>query len=81
MDTIWQIRHSSATADERLIGYFREWKRLLSTLTNMLAVATVWHGRMQQRRQLRSLDDRILSDVGLSRADVEREASKPFWLA
>jgi uncharacterized protein YjiS (DUF1127 family) len=38
-----------------------------------------WHERARQRRQLRSLDDYMLHDIGLSRADVEGEACKPFW--
>jgi len=28
---------------------------------------------------LRDLDDRMLADIGLSRAEAEREGSKPFW--
>jgi uncharacterized protein YjiS (DUF1127 family) len=35
--------------------------------------------RTRQRRALALLDDRLLRDVGLSRADVEREYSRPFW--
>lgn len=35
--------------------------------------------RVNSRRQMRFLPDELLKDVGLSRADVEREASKPFW--
>jgi len=35
--------------------------------------------RARQRRSLADLDDRRLRDLGLSRADVEREAAKPFW--
>jgi uncharacterized protein YjiS (DUF1127 family) len=38
-----------------------------------------WHERVRQRRHLRSLDDYMLRDIGLSRADVEGEAGKPFW--
>jgi uncharacterized protein YjiS (DUF1127 family) len=38
-----------------------------------------WHERARQRRCLRSLDDHMLRDIGLSRADVEGEAEKPFW--
>lgn len=38
-----------------------------------------WHARATERHVLRSLDDRMLRDVGLSRADVERELGKPFW--
>jgi uncharacterized protein YjiS (DUF1127 family) len=26
-----------------------------------------------------TLDDRMLRDIGLARADVENEAGKPFW--
>jgi len=35
--------------------------------------------RIQERRALGRLDDRMLSDIGLSHADVEQEMSKPFW--
>ncbi len=40
---------------------------------------TVWLERSRQRRALRRLDDRMLGDIGLSRADIEREAGRPFW--
>ena len=35
--------------------------------------------RRRQRRALLSLDDRLLKDIGRSRADVEQECGKPFW--
>jgi uncharacterized protein YjiS (DUF1127 family) len=38
-----------------------------------------WSARSAQRRALFRLDDHVLHDVGLSRADVEREAEKSFW--
>lgn len=50
--------------------------RWLSEATDRLLV---WLDRARQRRALLSLDDRMLKDVGLSRADVESEADKPFW--
>jgi uncharacterized protein YjiS (DUF1127 family) len=31
------------------------------------------------RRQLAEMDDRMLSDIGISRADAWAEASRPFW--
>ena len=31
------------------------------------------------RRNLLALNDRLITDVGLSRADVAAEADKPFW--
>ena len=42
-------------------------------------VLAVWQARERQRHHLRELDDRLLRDMGISRADVELEASKPFW--
>ncbi len=38
-----------------------------------------WQERAKQRRHLRELDDRILRDIGVSRADIDREYRKPFW--
>ena len=35
--------------------------------------------RVQQRRALARLNDRLLADIGLSRADAEHEAAKPAW--
>lgn len=42
-------------------------------------VVAAWHERARQRRDLRSLDERMLKDIGLSRADIDAEAAKPFW--
>lgn len=38
-----------------------------------------WQQRADQRTHLGTLDDRLLKDIGLSRADIEPEVSKPFW--
>jgi len=38
-----------------------------------------WADRARSRRELRTLDDRALHDIGVSRYDAEREADKPFW--
>ena len=36
--------------------------------------------RSSQRRALAHLSDRLLRDIGLSRAEAETEVRKPFWL-
>jgi uncharacterized protein YjiS (DUF1127 family) len=60
-------KHSTATTSGRNpVG------RLLS----------VWQQRIRSRRQMRELcrmDDRTLADIGLTRAQVVYEASRPFW--
>lgn len=38
-----------------------------------------WQKRHRMRRELLSLDDRLLRDMGLSRCDAEREGRRPFW--
>ena len=40
-----------------------------------------WQERIDERRELDRIDERLLKDAGISRADVLREASKPFWRA
>ena len=39
----------------------------------------MWRRRAADRQHLITLDDGMLRDIGLSRADVETEAGKPFW--
>lgn len=39
-----------------------------------------WRERVRQRRALLELDDRLLSDIGIGRAEAEHEAGRPFWL-
>ncbi|WP_371856726.1 DUF1127 domain-containing protein [Pseudomonas sp. Irchel 3A5] len=41
--------------------------------------ASRWSELHRQRRQLASLSDAALKDLGLSRADVYREAEQHFW--
>ena len=47
----------------------------------LLEVVLVWQDRSNQRLLLRQLSDAALKDIGVSRLDAEREASKPFWQA
>ncbi len=53
--------------------------RLRRDAGDLLRLLLVWQDRARQRHCLRRLDDRLLKDMGLSRADVEHEAVKPFW--
>jgi uncharacterized protein YjiS (DUF1127 family) len=38
-----------------------------------------WRRRARDRAQLAALDDRMLRDIGLTRADAEFLSNKPFW--
>ena len=55
------------------------WRTLLRIPANAIDTILIWQERANQRAQLASLDSYRLRDIGLSRADVEREVSLPFW--
>ena len=40
-----------------------------------------WRRRSQARHELHGMSDASLRDLGLTRCDVARESSKPFWMA
>lgn len=47
-------------------------RSLLARLTQILTLA-------RSRRALKHLDDHLLRDIGLNRAEAEAEMRRPFW--
>jgi uncharacterized protein YjiS (DUF1127 family) len=45
----------------------------------ILARLRQWRGRARDRAELAALDDRMLADIGISRAEAEFLGRKPFW--
>jgi uncharacterized protein YjiS (DUF1127 family) len=39
-----------------------------------------WRHRARSRKELMTLTDRCLQDIGISRCTVDFEACKPFWM-
>lgn len=52
------------------------WPRL--SLAGVVAHLVRMDAAYRQRRQLQRLDDRMLQDIGITRADVEREMRAPL---
>jgi uncharacterized protein YjiS (DUF1127 family) len=50
-------------------------------LRQALDTLRVWRERARGRQQLRTFDDHLLRDIGLTRLQAEAEANKPFWRA
>jgi uncharacterized protein YjiS (DUF1127 family) len=50
-----------------------------ATIAQMVATVQEWRERRRQRFDLMALDDHLLKDLGISRADAEREWAKPGW--
>ncbi|MBU2647071.1 MAG: DUF1127 domain-containing protein [bacterium] len=40
---------------------------------------TAWIARIDSREKLKTLSDRSLRDIGLTRREIEAEIRKPFW--
>lgn len=54
-------------------------RRVRSAFVRGLAVCKCWNRRYRQRRQLLTLDEHMLKDIGLNRAAAQLEGNKPFW--
>jgi uncharacterized protein YjiS (DUF1127 family) len=55
-------------------------RRTLTDATDgVLATLREWRRRARDRAQLARLDDRMLKDIGLTRADAQFLSDKPFW--
>jgi uncharacterized protein YjiS (DUF1127 family) len=66
-------------AQRRDLVTSRFWRIIRSLLARGLDALRIWQQRSRERRDLLSLNERLLRDIGLSRTAVEREACKPFW--
>jgi uncharacterized protein YjiS (DUF1127 family) len=53
--------------------------RAQEALRSVAATLRLWRARHRERHSFTLLDERDLRDLRLSRWDVERELSKPFW--
>ncbi len=52
---------------------------LTARAIRLFSVLLAWNERARQRRQLGELDDRLLKDIGVSRAAAAHEAAKLPW--
>lgn len=48
-------------------------------LVKVQKTLSTWASRVEDRRQLGVMSDRMLKDIGLTRVDVEFEVNKHFW--
>ena len=50
-------------------------------VSHVVATLSTWNRRRNDRLMLASMSSHSLEDIGLSYADAQREATKPFWRA
>ncbi len=56
-------------------------EQAMDGLVTVVETLLAWQDRANQRHQLAQLDDRALTDIGVSRGAAMAEANKPFWQA
>jgi uncharacterized protein YjiS (DUF1127 family) len=49
--------------------------------TTPLKLLANWMQRIDSREKLKTLSDRSLKDIGLTRLEIQKEIRKPFWKA
>ena len=54
-------------------------QHLQASTVKVLNTLSIWGARSRERQQLSELSDRMLEDIGLTRAQVAVEAGKYFW--
>jgi hypothetical protein len=64
---------------DALYSWAREQHGRPSWSRRAIALLDEWRERGRGRRHLQMLDDRLLQDIGVTRADAEWEMTKPFW--
>jgi len=56
--------------------WIMQWARFTAHALRRL---TQWRQRTRDRARLAELDDRMLADIGITRAQAEFLINKPFW--
>jgi uncharacterized protein YjiS (DUF1127 family) len=77
-DTIQATDSRPLTAHAIALPWFAG-RQLAWWLGQACEAVLTWAERAHQRRQLAELNDYMLRDIGLTRADVAGETRKPFW--
>lgn len=57
----------------------RSWHAPVGPVARLVAAPGDWRRRVRSRAELLRFTDRQLRDIGVTRADVQREHAKPFW--
>jgi uncharacterized protein YjiS (DUF1127 family) len=69
-------------AEQQPSGLYRQPARERGWIDAMHAIGGTlarWNQRARQRRDLAELDDRLLHDIGVTRAQADYESNKSFW--
>lgn len=75
------ITHTSVFQEDISANVYAFTRSIEAFVQTIGSTAKLWMRRHNSRRQLAQLNQQMLTDIGLSQADVFAELSKPFWRA
>ncbi len=67
----------AGSASSKSLRAFGQIRRIVVKVLNTIII---WQERSGQRHALSELNEHMLKDIGVSRADAYKEIRKPFWL-
>lgn len=71
--------HQFVEGIEISTAFYSIMQRTEAAAKAFIVTLSTWSSRMEDRRQLALMSDRLLSDIGISRAEVSVEVDKYFW--
>jgi uncharacterized protein YjiS (DUF1127 family) len=54
-------------------------RRRVGAARRLMAHLRMWRRRAKERAELAALTDRMLADIGITRAEAQFLSGKPFW--
>ena len=77
---LYLVNDAIAVGNQKKAG--KHWgQKWLGAFQKMNATLKMWNERSQSRNRLADLSPRLIEDIGLTPADVEKEVEKYFWQA
>jgi uncharacterized protein YjiS (DUF1127 family) len=77
----WKMISSTVARSYSASTLIDSWlARAIAGRRAVLSRMAQWQQRVAGRRELMTLTDRDLHDIGITRSEAEAEASKPFWV-
>lgn len=74
------LRHSYDCPDRSVAcGRRARHRRPGDIAARLVATFGLWRRRSRERAELAALDERMLADIGITRAEARYRAGKPFW--
>ncbi|MEX0285376.1 MAG: DUF1127 domain-containing protein [Paracoccaceae bacterium] len=74
------MTHSATPIPAHMLPQTKRLPVVAALAISFARLVVIWDARRRTRQHLSRLDDRMLNDIGVSRAEARTEAERPFWM-